>query len=641
MVIGLSGEKNPQGPHGLATAQCSQSTTVGLPGLFSANHVDLAASAIVAAAAWETYNGDMSTIDLSYNQGTTLLTICRNPGISPLEAARFTDVGDSTLYEDIEILKVRGLVFEAEHGAIHVPTTGRFWPTPLGIETAAAVSRKTATEFIRAYPVSKEWRRITIGRLDGIASVYRLAGTIAELDDCRPLTLRLFRKFAYDALIEIPGGRTIGIVRQGLMRGQKGFKRRLDDIKRSLNATRPSVILFMAPSRRDRYLIALDIANKRKALHSKIDVYVGTEAVGLLNDAKAAHWQSTTNLHSRVPLETLMGHARRSPIRFPREDRADRPANDDFPFDAPAFHLTQDDKMIMEILADRPMIRRDDLITYTGKTAASVTRHMTRLVRLHGMVEQVGTRGNIRYPLSQKGVGYMARRDRADVGISRSTWSSEPSKNQRGKVVKRGHLVNTVSRESKSTDGLYRIVSRLMAEFRERPDYRLEYILPPHRSNIYLETGVTIRADASAGLMYRDHTYIQFLLEYEERAKYKAGLDAKLQPYRKWFASRVLERKKQQFAVPVLFVFPDETIEQRFVNVAADSQCCLPILSSNSHTLNEFGFLGSAWRAVWEPRAYTSKQLIGSEERSGHPLDLRRMSLIELANYRWSASFRR
>ena len=229
----------------------------------------------------------------------------------------------------------------------------------------------------------------------------------------------------------------------------------------------------------------------------------------------------------------------------------------------------------------------------------------------------------------------MARRDRAAVDVVRNRWSTKLIRNGRGHLEHEGHLLRTISVQLHSTDGLYRIVSRLADDIRNTPGYSLEYLLPEHECNIHLETGVSIRPDASAGLLYKGRTYIQFHLEYEERARYRAGLDAKLDRYRNWFSSKVLQHDRRQFAVPVLFVFPDETIEERFVHVAADSNCCLPILSSNTTTLSEAGFLGRAWRPAWEFRPLTLEHMSALVDPIAHPLQVRRMALIELGEFRW------
>ena len=77
------------------------------------------------------------------------------------------------------------------------------------------------------------------------------------------------------------------------------------------------------------------------------------------------------------------------------------------------------------------------------------------------------------------------------------------------------------------------------------------------------------------------------------------------------------------------------------MNMAVDTECGLPVLSSNSGTLDEQGFLGSAWRAVWGHRVFALGSMSEAMPFLGHPLDYRRMPLTDLTLYRWIATYNR
>ena len=62
-------------------------------------------------------------------------------------------------------------------------------------------------------------------RLDGVAVIYRLASSIAA--ECGPVGLRWYRSAPLDAVITLPGGRIVGVVRQGLTSDRTGFSKRL------------------------------------------------------------------------------------------------------------------------------------------------------------------------------------------------------------------------------------------------------------------------------------------------------------------------------------------------------------------------------------------------------------------------------
>ena len=91
-------------------------------------------------------------------------------------------------------------------------------------------------------PVSTWWRRLLLERLDAVAVVYRLASAVANVH--HPIRFRWYRAMPMDAAIALPGGRTIGIVRQGHTADRSSFAKRLWRLKegpqlRSRPAARP------------------------------------------------------------------------------------------------------------------------------------------------------------------------------------------------------------------------------------------------------------------------------------------------------------------------------------------------------------------------------------------------------------------
>ena len=80
-------------------------------------------------------------------------------------------------------------------------------------------------EILREYPVSAQWRRILMERLDAVGVIYRLSSSIAA--ETGPVRLRWYRAAPLDAAVELADGRTLGIVRQGLTSDRTGFSKRL------------------------------------------------------------------------------------------------------------------------------------------------------------------------------------------------------------------------------------------------------------------------------------------------------------------------------------------------------------------------------------------------------------------------------
>ena len=69
---------------------------------------------------------------------------------------------------------------EGGHRTVHLPTSGRWFLTAEGIgEAAAALGFATLSQFVRAYPVSRQWLTLLLRRMNAVAGVYRLAATLS------------------------------------------------------------------------------------------------------------------------------------------------------------------------------------------------------------------------------------------------------------------------------------------------------------------------------------------------------------------------------------------------------------------------------------------------------------------------------
>ncbi len=62
------------------------------------------------------------------------------------------------------------------HGTVRQPSSGRYSLTPQGIrETADFLDYDTPSDYVPAYPMSREWLTLLIRRMNAVAAVYRLA----------------------------------------------------------------------------------------------------------------------------------------------------------------------------------------------------------------------------------------------------------------------------------------------------------------------------------------------------------------------------------------------------------------------------------------------------------------------------------
>ena len=129
------------------------------------------------------------------------------------------------VYEAVGRLEQGGLVDSIPHAADLTPPARRYCLTAAGVRRLAEDENTTLDGLLRSRPVSQQWRRILLERLDAVASVYRLASTVAVA--AHPIAPAAVPGRALDAALLLPGGKTVGVVRQGPAADRTAFAKRL------------------------------------------------------------------------------------------------------------------------------------------------------------------------------------------------------------------------------------------------------------------------------------------------------------------------------------------------------------------------------------------------------------------------------
>ena len=180
--------------------------------------------------------------------------------------------------------------------------------------------------------------------------------------------------------------------------------------------------------------------------------------------------------------------------------------------------------------------------------------------------------------LTDEGLTYLARRDRAAVGLTLDRWSAEPL--YLNSDIYAGTAVRALASQLRYHAGVIDFAAALSAESARSPDHDLLDLLPTSRSSI--------------GYRYDWNTYVihpdaSFTLEYKGR--WHPYL---LKSYRRYFDSDWAERDHEGRLPRVLFVFESLDSEDAFLDVAGTVKGA-PIITSNAETLAERGILGDAW----------------------------------------------
>ena len=542
-----------------------------------------------------------------------LLLLCAVPLATVDELARFGRVPASTLRERLDRLAGRGLADTVSHhlGALGSRPQRRYFPTEQGV-TAAGAATQGRNHMLTAYPVSKQWFRLLAERLDAVAALYRVAAMIADADPKQdPVRVDHYRHGPYDLLLTLSGGRTIGVIRQGPMLPGANLRYRLRSMEHLPSGERPFLTLALTHSDQAtrRAIRALgDTSEHRRT-------FVATEGELLAGDHTGVVWQQCGyGLGQDPPVEIspetslaailawaegLLDSSHQSRRDDPRPDpdaiypdgvQATMPEPAQQLAPALAVQLTRAEKDVLDLLGAWPLCSREQLAGLMGGVTLRRVNQALRSLRERDLAQE----DESRLMLTDRGLTYLARRDRAAVGLTLDRWTAQPAvSNPR---VYAGTALRALAAQPRHHCGVTGFAAALSAEVARSPDHDLFDLLPTHRSSIGYRcrrTNYVIHPDASFTLEYKGK-WLPFLLEFERRATTPRRIPQRLASYQRYLASGWAQRDHGGHKPGVLFVFETPNSETAFLDVA-DGTEGLDVITSNAETLAEHGVLGEAW----------------------------------------------
>ncbi len=543
--------------------------------------------------------------------GSTQAIKAATPLATVEELSRFGRLSASTLRDRLTRLTERGLVDSVPHqlSVLGTHPQRRYFPTDKGV-IAGGMATKGRNHMLRAYPVSKQWFRLLAERLDAVAVLHCIAAMVADADPhSDPMRVDLYRNDPYDMLLTLSGGRSIGVIRQGPALPTSKLRYRLRSIERLDSDDRSFVTLVMSHA---------DQATRR-AVRSLGDpsehrrTFVATEGELLAGDHTGVVWQQCGSgvgeavridadaslrgilAWSERLLETsysfLQDSSKADPgVLYPSGVQAAMPEPIEQLTPALSVQLSRAEKDALDLLSAWPLSTREQLEGLMGSVTLRRVNQVLHSLSLHGLVRT----DDPLHMLTDEGLTYLARRDRAAVGLILDQWSTEPL--YPNSDIYAGTAVRALASQLRHHAGVIDFASALSAEVANSPDHDLWDLLPTSRSSIgyrYNWNTYVIHPDASFTLKYQGR-WCPYLLEFERRATTPKRTRPRLKSYRRYFASGWAERDHKGRLPRVLFVFESSDNEKAFLDVA-DTVEGLSIITSNTEALEKHGILGKAW----------------------------------------------
>ena len=528
----------------------------------------------------------------------TLGVLAAMPFLDRLDLAAVSGMNDQAVHSSLSRLQAQGLAACLRHGSPLTDSTRRWYVTAYSLSRLAGEGGSSMERLLSTRPLSAHWQRLLLARLDAVAVIYRLASSAG-----RPYQFRWYRSAALDAAMMLPGGKTLGVIRQGATTDRTAFSDRVRWLANHQGAL-PRALLALMPDE-------VRLRQARKLLsHYPGPVFLAMEQDVAYADSDDMVWRITST-DAILSLSEVLSRIR-SGGRLPAEPPLTRktPPTDltvaEEPESVPDLLLSAvlkpAEKRILDHLADWPWIAPSDLGGLTGLSRSGVSRLTSRLGGL-GLVCAVSLSGRRRLALSRRGLALLARRDRASVSVTIKRWGVETDTGEMASSWRRvlGVRSRPLARTIVHTEAVHRFMATLVTQAKDTPGCRVSAASPPHHAARYFRYRGKMRSihpDAFAVVRVGNRTY-PFFLEWERRALNPSTMAARLAPYLRYYSSNQ-PLDDHGHRPLVLVVFDDPLAEANFLGVARREMertgVKLPLWASYRERLERVGPLGAAWR---------------------------------------------
>lgn len=219
------------------------------------------------------------------------------PFLDRLELAALSGRSRAAAYQRASRFEAAGLVESVGQASELIAPTRRFCLSARGVRRLASERGVPMAQLLRDEPVSGQWRRLLLERLDAAALVYRLAEQAAQF--AYPIQVRWRRAAPMDALLELPGDRCAALVRHGRTADRTAFAKRIRRLKQTPG--HGAVLVICPDETRLRHA-------RRLVAGPPAITFLGLERDVVLAGAEAAVWRGPTGA-ARLTLREALGYA--------------------------------------------------------------------------------------------------------------------------------------------------------------------------------------------------------------------------------------------------------------------------------------------------------------------------------------------
>ena len=481
------------------------------------------------------------------------------------ELASFAWWSESGIYRAVDRLQKAGLIASIPHATETQRHMERYYLTAAGLKEVATYTDGGLDEVLRSRPVSAQWQRLLLERLDSLAAVYSVAEAISAVST--PLSIRLYRAAPIDAAVTLPDGRTIGIVRLGRMSDRTSFAKRMQRLNEG--PLTGAVALLVPDEIRLRH-------TRRILSRPRTPTFIALEADAVAADVSEPVWHmpGTTARFDMESVVRQVARGGRIPVEPPLA-RATLPVR--LPTDRPLSHMATHllpsalhpaDKRVLDLLSDWPGIKTETLRDLLDLRPSRFSQIAARLKETR-LVHVLRMDGN-RLELTDRALGLLARRDRAAVGVARQRWSVGdigPGASIDWRDIP-GTRTRQLLRHLDHTDAVHSYLASTVTSALLQ-GWAIVQLDPPHSASRYFwHEGGQRSVHPNAFFMLRRGEETQaYFLEMERRAVRPSTMRDRLAPYLRYYSTK--RPLDDHGVIPtVLIVLENEITASNFRRIA-------------------------------------------------------------------------
>ena len=554
-----------------------------------------------------------------------LSVLASMPFLTVAELAEAAGQHDRTVRDTLYRLQEAALVEAITHSLAPKASAQRWCLTSAGIAELARRRRhgESPDDLLGTFPLGTRWQRNLLGRLDAVAVINRMArGAAAGWGP--GFTWRWERRDKLDAVFRLESGRSAGVVRIGSGLSGDRVAGRVGRLLTLYEKEELEAALIIVPGPIDVQQIRRLTAARRMLL------FVAFERDLIQAPLHAPIWRrlggndrmELTEVLRQVPVaelpRTMQPQGRGS---IPVATLSQGPGS----MELLASELTIPEKRMLDLLHDWPIVSTTQLRRMLGVSEGHMRRIKGRLSKkelIHhlriGRTAAQRYRNETRICLSDTGLRYLARRDRAGLPDMMAWWSVKPDPAGDETFRVSGHRIDgtkirTLAKELRHTTETYEVVSHIRDACHRSKSWKIAQILPAHRWERRYRYGTrrsrkrrdiwrAIKPDAVFMLDHQqEQRSLSFIIEYERRANVPARMEERIQRYRAYYGSPDTTHDFPDRPT-LLVVFQAREDASRFVSHASrPGSAQIPMLVSSIDEIKRVGnALGNCWMMPWQ-----------------------------------------